>query len=488
MSAAAALLLLAAVAQPTLELPWPCGQTKLCTQGHGGFSHNDGSYWAWDFDINVGEEVWAAASGTVQFVRESGSTGCCDPSCGWDGNYVVVDHHDGTSALYMHLHPWSVPVSVGQWVNTGDKVGEVGLTGYVCGDHLHFAVQQNCGYYYCTTIPGQFYDYGDPGYGAWLTSGNCPTPDDDGDGWNNDDDCDDGNASVHPGATEICDDGVDNDCSGGDLASEVWFTDADGDGYGAAEISVCGSPPGGTADVGGDCDDGDDTIHPGAVELCDGKDNDCNDAIDDGNPQEMGDPPPEYAATLVDASFPGALRPGEEAAVWATFLNAGTVPWEQGEVWLVPLSALDGEVSPLQHPEAWIAWDVLASVQQDVAPGEKGTIEGRVLAPEAAGQEVAETFQLSVAGDPIRCPVTEVEIAVHVRTEDTSLEPRPTGDDLGEAAGCACAVARGGRASYSFGWIAAALWFALRRRAASARTSHAKGGPAVDPASQRQPS
>lgn len=103
MSAAASLLLLAALAQPTLELPWPCGETVMCTQGHGGFSHNGGSYWAWDFDIDVGEEVRAAASGTADHVRMSGSTGCCDPSCGWDANYVVIHHGDGTDAIYVHL-------------------------------------------------------------------------------------------------------------------------------------------------------------------------------------------------------------------------------------------------------------------------------------------------------------------------------------------------------------------------------------------------
>ena len=69
-------------------------------------------------------------------------------------------------------------------------------------------------------------------------------------------DCDDGDATVFPGAPERCD-GKDNDCAGGLPADE---SDADGDGF-----SVCE----------GDCDDADSTVFPGAVERCDGKDNDC---------------------------------------------------------------------------------------------------------------------------------------------------------------------------------------------------------------------
>ena len=472
MSAAASLLLLAAVAQPTMELPWPCGHAKLCTQGHGGFSHNGSSYWAWDFDIDVGEEVWAAASGTVTYLRETGSSGCCDPSCGWDANYVVIDHGDGTSAMYMHLQQWSVPLSLGQWVSTGDLVGEVGLTGYVCGDHLHFAVQQNCGSYYCTTIPGQFHDHGDPGYGDWLTSGNCPTPDDDGDGWDNDEDCDDNDASVHPGAEEICDDGVDNDCSGGDLASEVWYHDDDGDGFGDEAVQVCGTQPAGTCDTDGDCDDGDATIHPDAAELCDGKDNDCDGEIDDGHPQEMGVPPPEYAASLVDVSFPGAMEPGAEAVVWATFVNEGTAPWERGEVWLVSLTAAGGEPSPLQHPGEWLAWDVVAAVAQDVAPGAIGSFEGVVLAPDAPGVELSDTFQLAVGGVPVRCPVTDVEITLTVR-ETGEPAPMAQGDlnSTEPSQGCECSSA--GRTARAYVvCFALALFGLVRRRRSQARENN----------------
>jgi len=446
MIGAASMLLLATVAQPTLELPWPCGVGLYCTQGHGGFSHNGTGYWAWDFDVDEGEEVWAAAGGTVEHVRMSGSTGCCDPSCGWDANYVVINHGDGTEALYLHLQYGSSPLSVGQGVETGDFVGRVGLTGYVCGDHLHFAVQQDCGSYYCTTIPGTFYDYGDPGAWDWLVSGNCPTPDSDGDGWNDDEDCDDGNAGIHPGATEICDDGIDQDCNGADLASQTYYYDDDGDGYGDEAVVACGSQPGGTVSVSGDCDDGDPAIHPGAEELCDAKDNDCNGEVDDGNPTVMGVPPPAYAATLIDASYPATLEPGQTADLWVAFENLGSETWERGAVLLVFAPAADAETSQLYAEESWPAWDVLGLVDGDVEPGETALFEGRIVAPQDPGIDVVERFNLVASdGTAVLCPEPEIVLDVTVGSLGGDLPENGKRELADTAGGCACAGEGTGR-------------------------------------------
>ncbi|MBN2797532.1 MAG: lamin tail domain-containing protein [Deltaproteobacteria bacterium] len=93
--------------------------------------------------------------------------------------------------------------------------------------------------------------------------------DEDGDGWISafcgGDDCHDGSAAVAPGMPELCD-RLDNDCDG-----EIDNRDQDGDGY---TDGAC---------VGGDdCDDADDTVHPGAVEVCgDSVDEDCSGLIDD---------------------------------------------------------------------------------------------------------------------------------------------------------------------------------------------------------------
>ncbi len=87
---------------------------------------------------------------------------------------------------------------------------------------------------------------------------------DDGSFWSGDpilgyDDCDDTDVSIYPGAAEVCD-GMDSDCDGSLPPDEV---DADGDGYFACE----------------ECDDANVTVFPGAPELCDGLDNDCDGTV-----------------------------------------------------------------------------------------------------------------------------------------------------------------------------------------------------------------
>ncbi len=96
-------------------------------------------------------------------------------------------------------------------------------------------------------------------------------------------DCDDTDAAVHPGAEEVCD-AQDNDCNGEvdeGLDMATWYLDADGDGFGNDEIQVemCGALPGFAAQ-GGDCDDLNPAAYPGAEEVCDGADNDCDGVSD----------------------------------------------------------------------------------------------------------------------------------------------------------------------------------------------------------------
>jgi hypothetical protein len=98
-------------------------------------------------------------------------------------------------------------------------------------------------------------------------------------------DCDDANPEVHPGAEERCNES-DDDCDGQidedleDLEA-AWYPDADGDGHGNAhrEQVACVAPEGYIANAG-DCDDRNAAVHPGATELCNGLDDDCDGVVD----------------------------------------------------------------------------------------------------------------------------------------------------------------------------------------------------------------
>ena len=113
--------------------------------------------------------------------------------------------------------------------------------------------------------------------------------DSDDDGFRACDDCNDGDALVYPNATEVCDN-IDNDCDGNiddedsnvDLSTAITtYFDGDGDGYGddAQPIVQC-KPTENSSAESGDCNDDDENIHPGATEVCDYQDNDCNGLAD----------------------------------------------------------------------------------------------------------------------------------------------------------------------------------------------------------------
>lgn len=188
------------------------------------------------------------------------------------GNHVVVDHGSYT-VVYAHMRTGSVRVGPGDRVTCGQVVGQIGSSGCTTGAHLHFEPRPLAGGYLtafdpfaggCSPIASSLWvDQGSyrgmPGptcggpvpptcpsgwYDIWTceggtrrrciagetmvddcSPGSCESRpvgtddvcDADGDSYATDEgDCDDHDASTHPGGTDTCGDGRDQDCSGGD--------------------------------------------------------------------------------------------------------------------------------------------------------------------------------------------------------------------------------------------------------------------------------
>ncbi len=100
----------------------------------------------------------------------------------------------------------------------------------------------------------------------------------------NAEDCDDSDANINPDADEICDE-VDNNCDNvvdsDAIDRTTFYRDNDGDGVGieVGSQDACDVPDGFAVEFG-DCDDNEPVVYPGAEEVCDGLDNDCDGTVD----------------------------------------------------------------------------------------------------------------------------------------------------------------------------------------------------------------
>ncbi len=135
------------VVHPDLDfayrLPFKEGKKYRVSQGFKGkvSHHSKASMYAIDFQLNVGEPVYAARGGLVikvidWFTKQGGK------ELIKAANRILILHNDGTIASYVHLDYKGSFVKEGDIVAMGDKIGVSGLTGYTRGPHLHFVVRK----------------------------------------------------------------------------------------------------------------------------------------------------------------------------------------------------------------------------------------------------------------------------------------------------------------------------------------------------------
>ena len=273
----------AATLETWFQFTHPCGDGNCPAQ------------WVWDNPNTLGATVVATnATSDFTLLQLSQTPPGGSVFLGWSTDAVAyvngtdlyrISHPSGAPQAYSHHEVWNPPVECtgwerGAWIYHQDQTGatEGGSSGSPVLNAAGQVVGQlsgGCGYDVyntCNNIDNSTVDGAFAAYYdqvAPYLGTGGPCTDDDGDDYCVPADCNDNDPAINPGATEVCD-GVDNNCDG-TIDEGCGCTDDDGDGY---DDAACG---------GTDCDDTDFFVNPGVDEICDDFiDNDCN-GLTDGN-------------------------------------------------------------------------------------------------------------------------------------------------------------------------------------------------------------
>lgn len=124
---------------------WPYPQNNYVHSAYGMRFHpifqENRMHYGIDIGGTAGQNIVAVADGTVSVATSNSSY----------GNYVMINHGNGTASLYAHMS--SLAVKAGETVTQGQVVGYCGSTGWSTGPHLHFEIRVNS----ATTDPLAYY-------------------------------------------------------------------------------------------------------------------------------------------------------------------------------------------------------------------------------------------------------------------------------------------------------------------------------------------
>jgi murein DD-endopeptidase MepM/ murein hydrolase activator NlpD len=126
------------------HLPFANGNKYFLIQAYNSkMSHK--SELSLDFKMKIGSKICAAREGVVTATKEDSNKGGLKDEYYNEGNHIIIQHSDGSIAMYWHLKKGGVLVNIGDTITKDQLIGYSGNTGYTAFPHLHFQVQNKNG-------------------------------------------------------------------------------------------------------------------------------------------------------------------------------------------------------------------------------------------------------------------------------------------------------------------------------------------------------